>query len=200
MKAIVVNKYGLPDVLPLEEIEKPSPGNYEVLVKVHASSVNFNTLIRVNGKLFLARLMGAGLLKPRYEIPGNDVAGIVEEVGKNVEKYHPGDEVFGNLVECGFSAFAEYVCVPENVLVLKPSNLSFEEAAAVPEAAVVALQGLRDKGQIQKGQKVLVYGASGGIGTFAVQIAKSFGAEVTGVCSTRNLDLVCSIGADRIID
>ncbi|HMB25121.1 MAG: NAD(P)-dependent alcohol dehydrogenase [Chloroflexota bacterium] len=198
MKAVVGTKYGPPEVLRLVEVENPIPTDDQVLVKVHASSVNFNTLGFVRGEPFLVRLW-SGLFKPKLR-PGNDIAGRVEAVGKNVKEFRQGDEVFGDLSECGFGAFAEYVAVPEGVLVFKPANLSFEEAAAVPEAALVALLGLRDKGQIQKGQKVLIYGASGGIGTFAVQIAKSFGAEVTGVCSTRNLDMVRSIGADHVID
>jgi NADPH:quinone reductase-like Zn-dependent oxidoreductase len=144
--------------------------------------------------------MSEGLLKPKHKIPGNNIAGRVEAVGRNVTQFQPGDEVFGDLTECGFGAFAEYVSVPENAVALKPANIAFEEAAAVPEAALVALQALRDKGHIQTGQKVLIYGASGGIGTFAVQIAKSFGAEVTGVCSKRNVDMVRSIGADQVID
>ncbi len=200
MKAIIYTKYGPPEVLQLKEVEKPTPKDDEVLVEIHASSVNYNILIHVSGKPFLARLMGIGLLKPKHKIPGNDIAGRVEVVGRNVKQFQPGDEVFGDICQCGFGAFAGYVCVPENVLALKPVNMTFEEAAVVPEAALVALQGLRDKGQIQMGQKVLIYGASGGIGTFAVQIAKSFGAEVTGVCSTRNLDMVRSIGADHVID
>jgi len=200
MKAMVCTKYGPLEVLQLKEVEKPSPGDDEVLVNVHASSVNYNTLGRVSGKPFLARLVGAGLLKPKHQILGNDIAGQVEAVGGNVQQFRPGDEVFGDLAECGLGAFAEYVSVPEDALALKPANLTFAEAAAVPEAAVVALQGLRDKGQIKAGQKVLICGASGGIGTFAVQIAKSFGAEVTGVCGTRNLDMVRSIGADHVID
>jgi NADPH:quinone reductase-like Zn-dependent oxidoreductase len=199
MKAIVYTKYGPPEVLQLKEVEKPSPKDDEVLVKVHASSVNFNNQANVKGKPFIARLW-SGLLKPKYKIPGGDIAGRVEAVGRNVKQFQPGDEVFGDLSLYGFGAFAEYVCVPENAIALKPANSSFEEAAAVAQAAVVALQGLRDKGQIKKGQKVLIYGASGGIGTFAVQIAKSFGAEVTGVCSTRNVDMVRSIGADHVID
>jgi len=197
IKAIVCAKYGSPDGLKLEEIQKPTPGDNEVLVKVQASSVNYNNLGMVRGKPFLARLMGVGLLKPKHKIPGSDIAGRVEAVGKNIKQFEPGDEVFGEL---SWGAFAEYVCVPETALSLKPVNLSFGEAAAVPEASLVALQGLRDKGQIRPGQKVLIYGASGGNGTFAVQIAKSFGAEVTGVCSTRNLGLVRSIGADHVID
>ena len=147
----------------------------------------------------MARLW-SGFLKPKYPILGSDIAGQVEAVGKNVKQLQPGDEVFGDISGCGWGGFAEYVSVPEEVLTLKPANLTFEEAAAVPQAAVVALQGLRDKGRIEPGKKVLINGASGGIGTFAVQIAKSFGAEVTGVCSTRNLDLVRSVGADHVID
>jgi NADPH:quinone reductase-like Zn-dependent oxidoreductase len=144
--------------------------------------------------------LSSGLLKPKYKIPGMDIAGRVEAVGRNAKQFQPGDEVFGDVSRCGFGAFAEYVAVPESDLALKPANITFEEAATVPQAALVALQGLSDKGQIQPGQKVLINGASGGNGTFAVQIAKSFGAEVTGVCSTRNLDLVRSIGANHVID
>ena len=198
MKAIVCRKYGSPDVLRLEELEKPTPKDHEVLLKVHAASANAGDWHLLRGEPFPVRLM-FGLLKPRHKILGADVAGRVAAVGRNVSEFQPGDEVFGDISVCGFGAFAEYVCVTENALVLKPANLSFEEAAAVPAAAVTALQGLR-KGQIQPGQKVLVNGASGGVGTFAVQIAKSFGADVTGVCSTRNLDRVRSIGADHVID
>jgi NADPH:quinone reductase-like Zn-dependent oxidoreductase len=200
MKAIVCTKYGPPEVLQLKEVEKPVPGDNEVLLRVHASSVNYNILVHVSGKPLLARLMGIGFLKPKFKIPGNDIAGRVEAIGRNVTKFRLGNEVFGDIFDRGYGAFAEYVSVSENVLVLKPANLTFEEAAAVPESALVALHGLREKGQIQPGQKVLIYGASGGIGTFAVQIAKSFGADVTGVCSTGNLDLVRSIGADHVID
>jgi NADPH:quinone reductase-like Zn-dependent oxidoreductase len=200
MKAIIITKYGPPDVLELREVTKPTPRENEVLVKVCASSVNFNNLANVRGEPFLVRLFGNGLLKPKHNIPGNDIAGRIEAVGKNVKQFQPGDEVFGDIIQSGVGAFAEYVCVPENVLALKPANVTFEEAAVVPEAALVALQALRDKGQIQRGQKVLIYGASGGIGTFAVQIAKYFGAEVTVVCSSRNLDMVRSIGADHVID
>src|SRR5438034_11192281 len=199
MKAIVCTKYGPPDVLKLEEIQKPTPGDDEILVEVHAASVNYSNLILVRGKPFLARL-GFGLLKPKLKIPGSDIAGQVEAVGRNAKQFRPGDEVFGDLSNCGRGGYVENVCVPEHVLALKPANISFEEAAAVPEAALVALQALRDKGQMKAGQKVLIYGASGGIGTFAVQIAKYFGAEVTGVCSTRNLDMVRSLGADHVID
>ena len=199
MKAIVSNKYGPPDVLELKEVEKPIPKDNQVLVKVHAASVNYGNLVLLKGEPFLARF-AFGLLKPKYSIPGGDIAGRVEAVGKDVKQFQPGDEVFGDLSGCGWGGFAEYVSVPENALALKPANMSFEEAAAVPMAAVTALQGLRDKGKIQSGQKVLINGASGGVGTFAVQIAKSFGAEVTGVCSTRNVDILRSIGADHVID
>jgi NADPH:quinone reductase-like Zn-dependent oxidoreductase len=200
MKAIVYTEYGPPDVLQLKEVEKPTPKDNEVLIKVHAASVNYSDWAFVRGEPFMVRLMGSGLLKPKNTILGADIAGRVEAVGRSVKQFQPGDEVFGDLSECGWGGFAEYVSVPENALTLKPANMTFEEAAAVPQAALVALQGLRDKGQIQPGQKVLINGASGGIGTFAVQIAKSFGAEVTGVCSTRNLDMVRSIGADHVID
>ncbi len=199
MKAIVYTKYGPPDVLQLIEVEKPTPKEDEVLVKVYATSVNYSDWAFVRGEPFLSR-MYQGLLKPKNTILGADIAGRVEAVGVNVKQFQPGDEVYGDISAYGWGGFAEYVSVPENALALKPASTPFEGAAAVPQAAVVALQGLRDKGQIQPRQKVLINGASGGIGTFAVQIAKSFGAEVTGVCSTRNLDMVRSIGADEIID
>ncbi len=198
MKAIVYTKYGPPDVLQLKEVEKPTLKDNEVLIKVHAASVNYPDWGLLRGKPFLVRLMSGGLLKPKYKILGSDIAGRVEAVGRNVKQFQPGDEIFGDISAYGFGAFAEYVCVHENALALKPASTTFEEAAAVPMAAVVALQGLRDKGQIQPGQKVLINGASGGNGTFAVQIAKSFGAEVTGVCSTRKLDMVRSIGAEWV--
>ncbi len=196
MKAIVYHNYGSPDVVKLEEVEKPAPQDHEVLVKVQAASVNAADWHIMRGKPYFMRLMGFGLLKPKHKILGTDIAGRVEAVGINVKQFQPGDEVFGNIR----GGFAEYVCAREDALVLKPANISFEEAAAVPIAAVTALQGLRDKGQIQPGQKVLINGASGGVGTFAVQIAKAFGAEVTAVCSTRNVDLMRSIGADHVID
>jgi NADPH:quinone reductase-like Zn-dependent oxidoreductase len=199
MKAIVYTEYGPPDVLQLKEVAKPVPKEDEVLVQVHASSVVQADLFLIKGEPFIARL-SSGLRTPKYTIPGIDVAGRVEAVGADVKQFQPGDEVFGDIGACGFGAYAEYVAVPESALALKPANLTFEEAATVPQAALVALQGLRDKGKIQPGQKVLINGASGGNGTFAVQIAKSFGAEVTGVCSTGNLDLVRSIGADHVID
>jgi NADPH:quinone reductase-like Zn-dependent oxidoreductase len=198
MKAIVCTKYGPLDGLKLDEIQRPTPGDDEVLVEVHASSVNYADLAHVKGKPLPARLW-LGLLKPKHKIPGGDIAGRVEAAGKNVRQFQPGDEVFGDATDCGLGAYAEYVCVPENVLAHKPANLAFADAVGA-QAAIVALQALRDKGQIQKGQKVLIYGASGGIGTFAVQIAKAFGAEVTGVCSTRNLDMVRSLGVDHVID
>ena len=199
MKAIVRHEYGSPDVLELEEAEKPTPKDDEVLIKVYAASVNAADWRFLRADPFLVRL-DSGLLKPKNKILGMDVAGRVEAVGRNVKEFQPGDEVFGDILESRGGAFAEYVSVPERVLVLKPANMTFEEAAAVPLAAITALFGIRDQGQIQPGQKLLINGASGGVGTFAVQIAKSFGAEVTAVCSTRNVDLVRSLGADHVID
>jgi NADPH:quinone reductase-like Zn-dependent oxidoreductase len=199
MKAMVYTEYGPPEVLQLKEVETPTPNDYEVLIGIHAASICWADNASVRGKPFIARLSN-GLLKPRYTIPGMDIAGQVEAAGRNVKQFQPGDEVFGDIGACGFGAFAEYVSVPEHALAPKPANITYEEAAAVPQYALVALQGLRDEGQIQHGQKVLINGASGGVGTFAVQIAKAFGAEVTGVCSTRNLDMVRSIGADHVID
>lgn len=199
MKAIVATKYGSPDVLNLEEVEKPAPKDNEVLVKVRAASVNAGDWHLLRADPFLARL-AFGLLRPKYKVLGADIAGQVEAVGENVTHFQPGDEVFGDLSGDGFGGFAEYVCASEDTLALKPADTSFEEAAAVPSAAATALQSLRDKGQIQQSHKVLINGASGGVGAFAVQIAKSFGAEVTGVCSTSKLDMVRSIGADHVID
>ncbi len=199
MRAIVYHTYGSPDVLELEEVEKPAPQDDEVLVKVYAASVNALDWHLLRADPFLARL-NMGLLKPKHQILGADVAGRVEAVGGNVKQLRPGDEVFGDIFESGLGGFAEYVCTREVALVLKPSNISFDEAAAIPVAALTALQGLRDKGQIQPGQKVLINGASGGVGTFAMQIAKALGAEVTAVCSTRNVDMVRSLGADQVID
>jgi NADPH:quinone reductase-like Zn-dependent oxidoreductase len=194
MKAITHCKYGGPEVLKVEEIEKPVPNDSQVLVKVRANSVNPLDLT-IRGPLLLRPLFG--LRKPKDTRLGVDYSGTVEAVGKNVTNFKPGDEVFGGKN----GAIAEYVCVlADRAVVLKPANMTFEQAASVPVAAITALQGLRDKGHIQLGQKVLINGASGGVGTFAVQIAKSFGAEVTGVCSTRNVDLVQSIGADHVID
>lgn len=200
MKAIVATQYGSADMLRLAEVEKPMPQDNQVLLEVHAVSVNSGDIRLLGGKPFLVRLMGYGLLRPKNNILGAAIAGQVEAVGRNVTQFQPGDEVFGDLSVSGWGGFAEYVCATEEALVLKPSGLSFEEAAAVPLAAVTALQGLRNKTPIQPGQKVLIYGASGGVGTFAVQIAKAFGAEVTAVCSTRHLDIMRSIGADHVID
>lgn len=201
MKAIVYTKYGpTSKVLEYIEVEKPTPKDNEVLVKIYAASINDGDKSMIRGKPFMVRLMGTGFLKPKNTIPGGDLAGQVEAVGRNVKQFQPGDEVYGDIGAVGHGAFAEYVSVPENVLVLKPTNLTYEEAAAVPQYALVALQGLRDNGHVQPGHKVLINGASGGVGTFAVQVAKSYGAEVTGVCSTKNLELVRSIGADHVID
>jgi NADPH:quinone reductase-like Zn-dependent oxidoreductase len=197
MRAIVYHTYGSPDVLKMEEVQKPIPQDDEVLVHVHATSVNAGDCFILSGK---ARMMGFGLLKPKHTILGDDIAGVIEVVGRNVTQFQPGDEVFFNTAKYGFGGFAEYISVPETAVVLKPTTLSFEEAAAVPQAALTALQGLRDKGHIQPGQKVLINGASGGVGTFAVQLAKAFGAEVTAVCSTGNMDRMRSIGADHVID
>ncbi|MFN8460008.1 MAG: NAD(P)-dependent alcohol dehydrogenase [Anaerolineae bacterium] len=200
MKAIVYEKYGSPDVLELREVAKPTPKEDELLIKVQVASVNAGDWRMMRADPFLVRLMGGGLLKPKVKILGADIAGQVEAVGSNVKQFRPGDKVFGDISDCGRGGFAEYVCAPENVLALKPANLTFEEAAAVPLAAITALQGLRDNGQIQSGQKVLIQGASGGVGTFAVQIAKALGAEVTAVCSTGKLDMMRSLGADHVID
>jgi NADPH:quinone reductase-like Zn-dependent oxidoreductase len=200
MQAIFYTEYGPPaEVLRLREVEKPTPQENEVLVRVHAASVVYGDLALVKGAPFVARL-SSGLTKPKYPIPGIDMAGRVEATGSAVQGFQPGDEVYGDLYDCGFGAYAEYVCASADALAPKPANLSFAEAATVPQAALVALQALRDAGRIQAGSKVLINGASGGNGTFAVQIAKSFQAEVTGVCSTRNLDLVRSLGADHLID
>src|SRR5712692_9147716 len=196
MKAIVYRDYGSPDVLRLEEIEKPVPNDNQVLIRVRAASVNPLDWHYMRGTPYIGRIE-MGLLKPKVTRLGVDYAGTVEAVGRNVTQFKPGDEVFGGRT----GAFAEYVSVLEDrAVVLKPANLTFEQAASVPIAAITALQALRDKGKIQPGQKVLINGASGGVGTFAVQLAKNFGAEVTGVCSTRNVELVQSLGADHVID
>jgi NADPH:quinone reductase-like Zn-dependent oxidoreductase len=194
MKAIVYNNYGSPDILKLEEIERPTPGDDEVLIKVRAASVN-PIDSGSSRHPFLRRVLFA-MSKSKINRPGRDVAGEVEAVGSNVTQFKPGDAVFGL---CG-GAFAEYACASASALVMKPDNASFEQAASIPLAGLTALQGLRDKGKIQPRQRVLINGAAGGVGTFAVQIAKSFGAEVTGVCSTRNVEMVGSIGANHVID
>src|SRR5215210_1596000 len=199
MKAIVYTEFGPPDVLNFKEVRDPTPKEDEVLVKVHAASVNPADWHLLRGKPYIARLQ-LGLREPKNRVLGCDVAGQVEAVGKNVTTLQPGDDVFGSPFMRGFGAFAEWVCVSEDLLAPKPDTLSFEQAAAVPLAASTALQGLRDHGRIEPGHKVLIIGASGGVGIFAVQIAKSFGAEVTGVCSTRNVDMVRSLGAEHVID
>jgi NADPH:quinone reductase-like Zn-dependent oxidoreductase len=195
MKAIVYYNYGSPDVLKCEEIEKPTAGDNEVLIKVRAASVNPYDWHFMRGMPYFVRIP-AGLRKPKDKRLGADVAGAVEAVGRNVTQFKPRDEVFG---VCR-GALAEYACASESALAIKPDNVTFEQAASAPMAALTALQSLRDEGKIQPGQKVLINGAAGGVGTFAVQIAKSYGADVTGVCSTRNVDTVRSIGADRVID
>jgi NADPH:quinone reductase-like Zn-dependent oxidoreductase len=195
MKAIVYHRYGSPDVLEYADIEKPVPGHNEVLIKVHAASVNPFDWHFMRGLPYLVRIVG-GLRKPKLTQLGVDVAGRVEAAGKNTTRFKPGDAVYGT----SRGAFAEYVHTSESELAIKPNNVTFDQAASVPVAAITALQALRDKGKIRPGQTVLINGAAGGVGTFAVQIAKSFGAQVTGVCSTRNVDMVRSIGADRAID
>jgi NADPH:quinone reductase-like Zn-dependent oxidoreductase len=196
MKAIVQDTYGSPDVLELRDIDNPVAKDNEVLVRVHAASVNPADWHLMRGLPYIARAQ-MGLLKPKNRILGRDVAGTVEAVGDKVTQFQPGDEVYA---EVDTGSFAEYTCISEDVVGLKPASLTFEQAAAVPLAAVTALQGLRDAGQIQPEQSVLIIGASGGVGTFAVQIAKWFGADVTGVCSTRNVEMVHSLGADHVID
>lgn len=193
MKAVFLSNYGSPDVLELREVEKPQPLEDEVLVRLRASSLNMAQWYAMTG-LFLARI-GGGLRRPKQTRLGVDYAGVVEAVGRNITHFQPGDEVFGART----GAYAEYVCV-RNMVIPKPVNLTFEQAAAVPTAAITALQGLRDYGRIHAGQKVLINGASGGVGTFAVQIAKAFGAEVTAVCSTQNVTCARSLGADHVVD
>jgi NADPH:quinone reductase-like Zn-dependent oxidoreductase len=195
LQAIVYRRYGSPDALALDEIEQPAPGDDEVLIKVRAASVNRADWHLLTGRPYVVRLM-AGLVKPKVPVLGLDMAGEVERVGKNVRRFRPGDAVFGS----SRGAFAEYLCATEAELAPKPAGLSFEEAACVPTAGVTALQGLRNGGRIRAGHKVLINGASGGVGTFAVQIAKAFDAKVTAVCSGTHVDLVRSIGADRLID
>jgi NADPH:quinone reductase-like Zn-dependent oxidoreductase len=199
MKAFVSEKYGPPEMLRMAEVKKPTPAADEALVKVLAVSVNPADWRSMRATPFFSRAT-LGLLRPKHRILGGDIAGRVEAVGSDVNQFKPGDEVYANLLDHGNGGFAEYVSVPVEAMSFKPANLSFEEAAAVPMAGVTALQGLRHHGEIRAGQRVLINGASGGIGTFAVQIAKSYGSEVTGVTSTRNIDLVGSLGADHVVD
>jgi NADPH:quinone reductase-like Zn-dependent oxidoreductase len=197
MKALVYTRYGSPDVLQLKEVAKPVPTDDEVLIKVHAVSLNRSDWETLIGKPLYARL--GGLFKPSRQILGSDIAGRVEVAGRNNTQFQPGDEVFGDILE-HMGGFAEYVCVRGKVMTLKPASMTFEEAAAIPQAGVIALQGIRDKGKVQPGQKVLINGAGGGAGMFAVQLAKLYGAEVTGVDNTGKLDFVRSLGADHVID
>jgi NADPH:quinone reductase-like Zn-dependent oxidoreductase len=205
MQAVVQDKYGSPDnVLQLREIDRPVAGDNEVLMRVRAASVHPDVWHVVTGRPYVLRLMGSGLLKPKNPVPGTDAAGLVESVGKNVTHFGPGDEVFGEthleLQWRNGGAFAEYVSVPHDALALKPNNITFEQAAAVPTSGFIALHNLKNGGQIQPGQSVLINGAGGGVGTIAVQLAKAFGARVTGVDSTEKMEMVRSLGADRVID
>jgi len=200
MKGVVYTKYGSPDVLELKEVKKPAPKDNEVLIKVHAASINSWDWDMLTGRPFEYRLL-SGLLKPtKTKILGCDIAGRIEAVGRNIKQFHPGDDVFGDLCEGFWGGFAEYVCARENELTLKPPGMTFEEAAATPQAGVLALQGLCDKREIKPGQRILINGAGGGVGTFAIQMAKSFGADVTGVDITGKLDKMSSLGADHVID
>ena len=200
MKAIVYNKYGSPDVLELKEVEKPAPKDNEVLIKVHAASINSWDWDMLTGRPLEYRLM-SGLLKPtKTEILGCDIAGRIEAVGRNIKQFQPGNDVFGDLCEGFWGGFAEYVCARENEITLKPAGMTYEEAAATPQAGLLALQGLCDKREIKPGQRILINGAGGGVGTFAIQMAKSFGADVTGVDSTGKLEIMSSLGVDHVID
>jgi NADPH:quinone reductase-like Zn-dependent oxidoreductase len=198
MRAIVFTRYGSPDVLELREVEKPSPKDDQVLIRVHAASLNDWDWEALHGIPFVNRLL-FGLLRPKKQILGSDIAGRIEAVGKNVLKFQPGDAVFGDL-SGGWGGFAEYVCARENALALKPASMTFEQAAAIPQAAMLALQGLRDIGRLQPGQKLLINGAGGGVGTFAIQIAKLYGVEVTAVDGSDKLDMLRSMGAEHVID
>ena len=199
MKAIVTEQYGSPDVLALKEVPQPAPKPDEVLIRVHAASVNAADWHMLRADPFLVRF-ASGLRKPNFTILGGDIAGIVEATGSSVTQFKVGDAVYGEIAGSGWGGYAEYVCAPQKVLAPKPANLAFEQAAAVPMAGLTAVQALRDQGKVQPGQKVLIQGASGGVGTFAVQIAKALGAEVTAVCSTRNVDRMRELGADHVID
>ncbi len=197
MKAIICKKYGSPDTLQLKDVPKPTPRDHEVLIKIHAASVNAADVEIIRGAWSM-RMQGP--LRPRHKIPGSDVAGVVEAVGRNVTKFKPGDEVFGDTFMAGFGAFAEYKCVPEKELYLKPANMTFEQASCYPQSGLIALQGLRNKHPIHPGQKVLINGAGGGMGSFAVQIAKYYEAEVTAVDHTSKLGMLRNIGADHVMD
>jgi NADPH:quinone reductase-like Zn-dependent oxidoreductase len=200
MKAIVCEEYGPPEDLRLEEVEKPTPKGDEVLVKLEATSLNSFDHRLLRAEPFLVRFMGGGFIRPKHRILGADISGHVEAAGKDSQRFKPGDQVFGDLASSGCGGLAEYVCAPEGLLALKPAKMGFDEAAAIPMAAITALQGLRDQGKIKPRQKVLINGASGGVGSFAVQIAKAFGAEVTAVCSTGKIDAMRSLGAEHVID
>jgi NADPH:quinone reductase-like Zn-dependent oxidoreductase len=197
MKAIVCKKYGSPDTLQLKEVPKPTPRDNEVLVKIHAASVNAADVEIIRGAWSM-RMQGP--LRPKHKIPGSDIAGVVEEVGRNVTKFKPGDEIFGDMFMAGFGAFAEYKCAPEKELYIKPKGMTFEQASCYPQSGLIALQGLRNKHPVLPGQKVLINGAGGGMGTFAVQIAKHFEAEVTGVDHTSKMGMLREIGADHVMD
>ena len=198
MKAIVYERYGSPDVLTFMDVPKPKPRDHEVLVKVHVASINSWDWDMIKGEPFIVRLWG--LTKPRHTIPGADIAGTVEAVGGHVTKFKPGDHVFGDLAECGWGGFAEYVCADEKALGIKPASMTFEQAACIPQAGMMALQSVRDKGQLKTGQRLLINGAGGGVGTFGLQIAKSMGAEVTCVDSAGKLEMLRSLGADHVVD
>ena len=200
MKAIVYSEYGSPDVLQVKEVERPIPKDDEVLVKVHAASINSWDWDMLTGRPFEYRLF-SGILKPtKTNILGSDIAGRIEAVGRNIKQFHPGDNVFGDLSSGSWGGFAEYVCARESEVKLKPASMTFEEAAATPQASILALQGLNEKSEILPGQRILINGAGGGVGTFAIQMAKSYGAEVTGVDSTGKLEMMSSLGADYVID
>lgn len=200
MKAIVFEKYGLPEVMELQEVKKPTPKDNEVLIRVQATSINDWDWGLVRGRPYIIRMISGAFFKPKVKIAGTDVAGIVEAIGKNVTDFQLDDEVYGDLSESSFGGFAEYVCTDEKTLILKPAKMSFETAAAMPHAAMLTVQGLIDKGKIQQGQKILINGAGGGVGTFGIQLAKMYGAEVTGVDSTDKLEMLSSMGFDHVID
>ncbi|NJN42690.1 MAG: NAD(P)-dependent alcohol dehydrogenase [Flammeovirgaceae bacterium] len=200
MKAVVYSTYGLPDVLQFKEVDQPVPGDHDVLIKTYAASINSWDWDLLRGEPFIVRLAGGGLFKPKKKIIGCDVAGTVEKVGKKVTKFKAGDAVLGDLSGGGWGAFAEYVCAPENSLTRKPDGMTFEQASSLPQAGVMALQGVRDYGKVEAGQKVLINGAGGGVGTLAIQMAKMYGAEVTGVDKTNKLEIMQQLGADHVID